>query len=139
MQVIVNSDHNITGDASVTARVESILTDTIGRFAERIVKVEAFLSDANGSKHGAQDKRCVLEARVAGAQSVVATGEAPSVLEAIEGAAGKLERALEHAFGKHDASGGRSPRERDLATVDELGELEKWERDRHAPEAKHAK
>jgi ribosome-associated translation inhibitor RaiA len=137
MQVIVNSDHNITGDETVTARVEAILADSIERFAERITKVEAFLSDANSAKHGARDKRCVLEARVAGARSVVASNEAPTVLEAIEGAADKLERALEHSFGKQDAATGKSPREQDLATADELAELEKWQRDREA--RKHAK
>ncbi|HKT74659.1 MAG TPA: HPF/RaiA family ribosome-associated protein [Steroidobacteraceae bacterium] len=132
MQVIVNSDHNITGDAGVTGRVKAILSDTIERFTDRIVKVEAFLSDTNGSKHGARDKRCVLEARIAGAPSAVATGEAPTVLEAIEGAATKLERALEHAFGKLGASRGKAPREQDLATVEELSELEKWERERRS-------
>jgi ribosome-associated translation inhibitor RaiA len=139
MQVIVNSDHHITGDASLTDRVEAVVSDSIGRFADRITKVEAFLSDTNSSKHGARDKRCVLEARVAGTQPVVATNEAPTVLEAIEGAAGKLQRALEHAFGKHDAFVGKGPREQDLATVDELSELEKWEQDRHSRESKHAK
>jgi ribosome-associated translation inhibitor RaiA len=140
MQVIVNSDHNITGDATLTERVKTILEGSIERFAQRIIKVEAFLSDSNSSaKHGARDKRCVLEARVAGAQSVVATGEAPTVLEAIEGAAGKLERALEHAFGKLDAAAGKAPRERDLATPDELSELESRERDRRSRESKQLK
>jgi len=139
MQVIVNSDHNITGDEAVTARVEAILADSIERFAERITKVEVFLSDTNSSKHGARDKRCVLEARVAGAQSVVTSDEAPTVLAAIEGAAGKLERALGHAFGKLDASAGKSPREQDLARTDELGELEKWERDRESHQSKHTR
>lgn len=140
MQVIVNTDHNITADASLTGRVEASVTDSIGRFSDRITKVEAFLSDANSSaKHGARDKRCVLEARVAGAPSVVATGEAPSVLEAIESAADKLKRALEHAFGKQAAAAGKTPREQDLATVDELSELEKWERDRRSRESKHPK
>jgi ribosome-associated translation inhibitor RaiA len=137
MQVIVNSDHHITGDATLRERVEAVLSDSIGRFAERIVKVEAFLTDANSSKHGARDKRCVLEARVSGAQSVVASGEAPTVAEAIDGAAAKLERALEHAFGKLNASAGKTPRERDVATVDELNELEKWERDRRSHDSKH--
>jgi ribosome-associated translation inhibitor RaiA len=137
MQVIVNSDHHITGDATLRERVEAVLSDSIGRFAERIVKVEAFLTDANSSKHGARDKRCVLEARVSGAQSVVASGEAPTVAEAIDGAAAKLERALGHAFGKLNASAGKTPRERDVATVDELNELEKWERDRRSHDSKH--
>ena len=137
MQVIVNSDHNITGDESVTARVEAILADSIERFENRITRVEAFLSDANSSKHGARDKRCVLEARIAGAQSVVASNEAPTVLEAIEGAANKLERVLEHTLGKQEARSGRSPREQDVASADELRELEKWERDRESRESKH--
>lgn len=137
MQILVNTDHNITADASLTERVEAAVSDSIGRFAERIVKVEAFLSDTNSSnKHGAGDKRCVLEAKVAGANSVVASDEAPTVLEALEGAAGKLERALEHAFGKHAAATGKTPREQDLATVDEISELEKWERDRKSHESK---
>jgi ribosome-associated translation inhibitor RaiA len=139
MQVIVNSDHNITGDESVTRRVEAILSDSIERFANRITKVEAFLSDANSSKHGARDKRCVLEARVAGAQPVVATNEAPTVLEAIEGAAGKLERALEHAFGKQAAAAGKAPREQDVATVDELNQLEKWEGERQSRQPKQTR
>lgn len=138
MQVIVNSDHNIKGDETLTARVEAILMDSIERFAERITRVEAFLSDANSSsKHGARDKRCVLEARVAGAQTVVASNEAPTVLEAIEGATGKLERALEHAFGKLEAASGKSPKDQDLANADELSELEKWQRDRELQESKH--
>jgi ribosome-associated translation inhibitor RaiA len=139
MQIIVNTDHNITADASLTERVEATVSDSIGRFGERIVRVEAFLSDTNSSKHGARDKRCVLEAKVAGANPVVASNEAPTVLEALEGAADKLERALEHAFGKHAAAGGKAPREKDLATVDEISELEKWERDRKAHESKHTK
>jgi len=138
MQVIVNSDHNIAGGESLTDRVEAILADSIERFAERITRVEAFLSDANSSsKHGARDKRCVLEARVAGTQPVVASNEAATVLEAIQGAADKLERVLEHTFGKQDASGGKSPREQDLANADELGELEQWERDRESGQSKH--
>jgi ribosome-associated translation inhibitor RaiA len=138
MQVIVNSDHNITGDLALTARVESVVSDSVERFAQRIIKVEAFLSDSNSSKHGARDKQCILEARVAGAHSVVASNAAPSVLEAIEGAADKLERALEHAFGKLDASAGKAPSEQELASVDELRELEKWEQERRARESKPA-
>ena len=41
--------------------------------------------------------------------------------------------------GKLDASAGKTPKERDLATTDELSELEKWERDRRASESKHTR
>jgi ribosome-associated translation inhibitor RaiA len=130
MQVLVNSDHHITGSESVTERVESIVEAAVGRFADRITRVEVFLSDTNGGKHGARDKRCVMEARAAGVAPVAVSHEAPTVLAAIEGAAPKLERALEHAFGRLNASVRKGPREAHLATVDELSELQKWERER---------
>jgi ribosome-associated translation inhibitor RaiA len=130
MQVLVNSDHHITGSESVTERVESIISASVERFADRITRVEVFLSDGNGAKHGARDKRCVMEARAAGVAPVAVTNEAPGLLEAIEGAASKLERALEHKFGRLNATARRGPRGAETATVDELTQLEKWEKER---------
>jgi len=130
MQVIVNSDHHITGDESLTDRVQSIVEDSIDRFADRITRVEVFLSDAAGGKHGAKDKKCVMEAHPAGVGPVVASNEAPTVLEAIEGAAAKLQRALGHAIGKHNASSPKGPAGSDTAAIDELEQLEKWQTDR---------
>jgi len=130
MQVLVNSDHHITGSESVTERVESIVEASVERFADRITRVEVFLSDANAGKHGARDKRCVMEARAAGVAPVAVSHEAPTVLASIEGAAPKLERALEHAFGRQNAAVRKGPREPQIASVDELTELQKWERER---------
>jgi ribosome-associated translation inhibitor RaiA len=130
MQVLVNSDHHITGSESVTERVQSIVEASLDRFADRITRVEVFLSDANGSKHGARDKRCVMEARAAGVAPVAASDEAPVLLEAIEGAASKLQRALGHTFGRRDASSPKGPSEVDTATVDELEQLQKWQKER---------
>jgi ribosome-associated translation inhibitor RaiA len=130
MQVIVNSDHHITGDETVTQRVQSIVEDALDRFADRITRVEVFLSDEAGGKHGAKDKRCVMEARPAGLGQVAASNEAPTVLEAIEGAAHKLQRALGHALGKASASSPKGPPAPEEATVDELEQLEKWQKER---------
>jgi hypothetical protein len=41
---------------------------------------------------------------VAGAAPVAASDEAPSLIEAIDGAGAKLERALDHAFGRLQAA-----------------------------------
>jgi ribosome-associated translation inhibitor RaiA len=100
MQVLVNSDHNITGSESVTERVESMLQDSVARFADRITRVEVYLSDENAAKHGQRDKRCVMEAHVGGIAPVAVTNQAATLREAIEGASGKLERALEHTLGR---------------------------------------
>ncbi len=128
MQVLVNSDHHITGGESLTERVETIVFASLERFGNRITRVEVHLNDVNGSKHGAKDKRCMMEARAAGTAPVAVSNEAPSLLEAIEGAAGKLERALGHTFGRLDATARRGPREAEIATIEELTDLEQKDR-----------
>jgi ribosome-associated translation inhibitor RaiA len=118
MQVLVNSDHHIQSSEPVTARVESIVIDAVDRFADRITRVEVHLSDANGDKGGERDKRCMLEARVGGIAPIVVHHEAPTLREAIDGAADKLERALENAFGRLADSDGPRPRDEEIASTD---------------------
>lgn len=118
MQVLVNSDHNIHGTESVTERIESIVTDAVDRFADRITRVEVHLSDENAEKRSDNDKRCVMEARIGGMAPVVVQHQAATVREAIDGAADKLERALEHAFGRRADSDGPRPRESEIASTD---------------------
>jgi ribosome-associated translation inhibitor RaiA len=118
MQILVNSDHNIHGTEDVTARVESIVADAVDRFADRITRVEVHLNDVNGDKHGERDKRCMLEARLGGLAPVVVHHEASTLREAIDGAAEKLERALEHALGRLKDLPGPRPRDSDVASTD---------------------
>jgi ribosome-associated translation inhibitor RaiA len=100
MQILVNSDHNISSSESVAGRVEAIVSDSASRFADRITRIEVHLSDENGDKHGERDKRCMIEARLGGLKPIAVTHTAPAVGEAVEGAADKLERALEHTLGR---------------------------------------
>jgi ribosome-associated translation inhibitor RaiA len=120
MQILVNSDHTITGDEGVTRRVESILEAAIDRFADRLTRVEVHLNDENGPKHGDHDKRCMMEARIGGIKPIAVTHKAPSLVEAIEGCADKLERALEHQLGKLNATAGGTAREEDIADLSQL-------------------
>jgi len=128
MQVLVNSDHHITGDLTMTQRVESIVGDAVDRFADRVTRVEVHLNDVNGAKHGAKDKRCMMEARVGGLKPLAVSHEASTLLEAIEACADKLERALEHTFGRLEATSGSVPREVDIVDVETLDALEKSEK-----------
>jgi ribosome-associated translation inhibitor RaiA len=128
MQILVNSDNHIKGGDSTAERVESIVHAAVERFANRITRIEVHLSDTNGPKHGAHEKRCVIEARVGGLRPIAVAHEAPTLIEAIEGAADRLTRSLEHTLGRLDATAGPSPREDDIATVDELRALERDQR-----------
>jgi hypothetical protein len=50
MQIQVNTDNNITGREDVVRLVHSSVEGAIGRFADRITRVEAHLSDTNSHK-----------------------------------------------------------------------------------------
>jgi hypothetical protein len=79
--------------------VEAAVARALERFAERLTRVEVYLRDVNAAKGGI-DKHCVLEARLRGLDPVTAGHRAGNSLDALTGAVGKLERALEHRLGR---------------------------------------
>lgn len=128
MQILVHSDHTVTGSESLTERVEAIVAGAIDRFANRITRIDAHLSDVNGVKHGERDKRCMLEVRVGGVKPIAVSHQAAHMADAVNGAAEKLERALSHALERLDDKSGRTPREDEIASVDTFEQLESTER-----------
>lgn len=100
MQIQVNTDRNIQGGESLHERVQAMVADAVSHMSDRITRIEVHLSDENSDKGGDKDKRCMIEARLAGLQPVAVTHQAESLALAIDGAAEKLERALETTLGK---------------------------------------
>ena len=103
MQIQINSDHHITGSPELAGHVQALVRDTLDRFSDRITRVEVHLNDLNGVKGGA-DKRCLMEARLAGLGPVAVNHEAENLDLAINGAMEKLEHALDHKLGKLSAA-----------------------------------
>jgi ribosome-associated translation inhibitor RaiA len=124
MQVLVNSDHHITGSKSVSQRVEGIVHDALDRFGGRITRVEVHLNDVNGAKLGDHDKRCLMEARLSGLKPIAVSHQAPTLLEAIDAAADKLERAVDRTLGRVEAAGVKGAAESRIASLEEMQQLE---------------
>jgi ribosome-associated translation inhibitor RaiA len=103
MQIQINSDHHITGSPELAGHVQALVRDTLDRFSDRITRVEVHLNDLNSVKGGA-DKRCLMEARLAGLGPVAVNHEAENLDLAINGAMEKLEHALDHKLGKQSAA-----------------------------------
>lgn len=133
MHVLVNSHHHITGDERMTEIVESLVEDALGRFGERITRVEVHLSDVNGDKLGERDKRCMMEARVAGLKPVAVSHQAATIAEAMEAAADKLERAIDRVLGKLEDRAGRGPTDEQVASLQEVQERADSERTQGKP------
>ena len=101
MLIQVNTDKHIDGSEALRREVEAAAQDVLGRFGDRITRVSVHLTDANsGAKAGADDKRCVVEARLAGLEPMSVSDRAATVEDAVEGALGKLSRSIESTLGK---------------------------------------
>ncbi len=128
MQVLVSSNHSVTAGEDLIAMVESSVTDGLSRFGDRITRVEVHLADDNsGHKIGKTDKYCSMEAHVAGLGPVTVKDHAGSLDVAIEGAIDKLWRALDHQLGRLQERPDDGPPEKDVATTQELVDLERAE------------
>jgi ribosome-associated translation inhibitor RaiA len=103
MQIQINSDHNLHGGESLANSVRATVEDALSRFSTHITRVEVHLGDENAAKSGSADKRCMMEARLEGLAPVAVTEHAATVGQAIDGAAERLVRRLEHTLGRlHD-------------------------------------
>lgn len=100
MKVQVNTDSTIEGRDELAARVTAVVEGALGRFSDQITRVEVHLSDQNSGKSGHDDKRCMMEARLEGRQPTAVTHLAATIDEAIDGAAGKLNRSIESTLGR---------------------------------------
>ncbi|MEP7246256.1 MAG: HPF/RaiA family ribosome-associated protein, partial [Gammaproteobacteria bacterium] len=96
MLIQLNTDGNIPGNEALAEQVEIVLTNALARFTQHITRLEVHLSDMNSeSKKGAEDMRCLLEARLAGRQPTAVHHQAATLEQALTGAADKLKHSLE--------------------------------------------
>lgn len=109
MQIQVNTDHNIEGSEELTRQVEMVVEGALERFGNRITRVEVHLTDENSSqKSGDYDKRCVMEARLAGLQPITVSAQGASLDQALDGAADNLKSTLKRTLDRRDDPKGRT-------------------------------
>lgn len=100
MLVHVITDNHIRGGDELVAEIEATLEDALGRFDPQITRVEVHLADLNSHKKGDNDKRCALEARLAGLQPVAAVATGGDIKQAVAAAIDKLISQLDHKLGR---------------------------------------
>jgi len=109
MIIQLNTDNHIAGDEKLAASVSAQLERSLARFAGQITRIEVHFQDLNGERGGAKDKRCMLEARLAGHEPVAVTNTADTVNGALIGARDKLARVLEKHASRQRPPKGRDP------------------------------
>ncbi|OGB27491.1 MAG: hypothetical protein A3I66_06295 [Burkholderiales bacterium RIFCSPLOWO2_02_FULL_57_36] len=108
MQVQLNTDKSIVGSPGLQQHVQQLLEHELKHLAKEITRIEVHLNDESSSRSGADDKRCLLEARVAKMQPFSAEHRASSIDLAINGAAEQLSRAVKSALEKTDTAAKRA-------------------------------
>jgi len=100
MQIQFNTDKNVTGSEELIASSTSLISEELSRFSQQITRVEVHFSDDDGNKDGFNDKRCMVEARLAGMKPIAVTNHANTHEQAIFGAIDKLKTSLEKVTGR---------------------------------------
>lgn len=94
MKIQFNTDKTIKGEERKAEYFSDIISDELKHFSDHVTRVEVHLSDENGSKDGAKDIRCLLEARIEGKQPIAVSCQADNIEQAVSGATDKLKASL---------------------------------------------
>jgi ribosome-associated translation inhibitor RaiA len=100
MQIQFNSDKNVILAEEQIVYLTSTITEELSRFSTQITRLEIHLSDVDGKKDGFNDKRCMVEARIAGMKPIAVTDHANTPEQAVFGASEKLKTSLETLTGR---------------------------------------
>jgi len=100
MTIQFNTDNNLTIHENFRAKLNDLLQDEFERFGDYITRMEVHLSDENGGKKAQNDKKCVLEARLAGKSPIAVTDHGDSMEQAVNGAIDKLKKSLDTIIGR---------------------------------------
>ena len=124
MHVQVNAGSDVKTNENWQAEIEAIVSGALTRFDGQLTSVEVFISDENSrAKEGDADKRCVIEARLAGMKPIAVRTFASTFEAAVAEGAEKLERTLESHLGRLADKHGRVSQSGDPVLGQLSGEL----------------
>lgn len=110
MQICLHSSLHAAGDHPLNAHVHGLVQQALVRFGPRVLRVDAHLSDADGSARSGPDGiHCTLQAQLIGTDTVVVKSQAGNAHVAIADAVHKLKRAVGSAIARHDPRNRRAP------------------------------
>ncbi|WP_315795740.1 HPF/RaiA family ribosome-associated protein [Bradyrhizobium sp. SZCCHNRI3043] len=104
MLIDVRTDGNVEGGEQLSQDVKASLHAVLHRYEDQVRRIDVQLSDAVSHKPSHDDKSCKIEVHRDGGEPIVAAHQDSFMEQAVRGAVHKLERALDHAFGKEAVS-----------------------------------
>ena len=99
MEILLNTDSSIQGREEFADRLGADIAKMLERVSDHITRIEVHLS-VEGGKHGHDDKRCLLEARMEGHLPLAVTEHSQSIDKAVHGACEKMRRLIDTTMGR---------------------------------------
>ena len=93
MQIQINYG-DIDGSDALADAIEKAVQKELSNVADRITRVEVHLRDDKQKRRGPNDKRCLMEARIASERPLAVEARTNDIYHAVTEAAGKLGRAV---------------------------------------------
>jgi len=100
MDIHINTSNGISGSEQFTETMEAAARSRLSRYEDRLTRVEIHFSDGSASRATTDDKRCAIEARLAGGDPITVTNQAGTLDQAIAGALAKMATAIDRHIGK---------------------------------------
>jgi ribosomal subunit interface protein len=100
------SYRDIERTEAIETHIRDRLAKDLGRFGDRLTRVEVHVGDLNGPKSGADDKRCMVEVRPSGSGPLAVESTGDDLYAVVSDAVGKSARAVERRLDR----GRESPR-----------------------------
>lgn len=100
MHVQINTDSATEGSVALAEQVEAAVRGSLNRFSEQITRVEVHLGNESGSVTNGENKRCLLEVRLAGRQPIAVSHQAATIEQALSGATDRMKRSLDSTLGR---------------------------------------
>ena len=94
MQVQINTDNHIENSERLTNFFSNEVNNELERFDNQITRVEVHFGDENSEKFGKNDKRCLIEVRLAKKDPLAVTDHADTIEKAFSNAILKVKRVL---------------------------------------------
>jgi len=104
MQIQINTDKNIDGNERLVTFYTEELQNELERFDDKITRVEVHLGDENSGKFGLNDKRCLIEVRLAKKEPIAVTSHDATIEKAFFGAVEKVKKVLDTTLEKMRAN-----------------------------------
>jgi len=98
MRVEIHADRSAEGHEEFTEQARGVVENVLDRFRDHIAHVEVRLNEEDPRKSGHGERRCMLEASLAGRERVAVTHQATTPAEAVRGAAEKMTSLIENCF-----------------------------------------